>query len=75
MSSFTFEQLIKIEHTTQRVIRTVMNLTDKETSEQLQKAMYILAEIRFASEFLQEPDGQYKKEATERLLTLFQEIS
>lgn len=75
--NFNHEQLIKIEWETGRVVRAVGQFADRPTREVLDKALYILNEVRHAAQFMCDPatTAEEKAEVMNRLADLFKEES
>ena len=56
MLTFSFDELLQIERTLERVYNAVSSLADKETAQQLSLAKYIVAEVRHCSNTLDVSD-------------------
>jgi hypothetical protein len=70
--SFSHNDLTRIEWTTQRAVNAVRSFADDRTKLELDAAMYVLQEVRNAALYICEKDGEYRKEAIDRLLWLFE---
>lgn len=72
----THDDLIRIERTATRAINAIKPFADDLTKRDLQSALYLLAEIRFAGEWLcdgKTATDEERKAIAERLASLYQE--
>jgi hypothetical protein len=78
MTTFTFEQMIKLERTLDRMASASIALSDsREQVQNIQAIQFILAEVRLCSEILSLPDSitrehSLKARAVDRLVGILE---
>ncbi len=68
----THDDFVKAERTARKAFGTAKQFANPEISAELALAEHILAEVRFAAQFLCDPDSPHHQDATKRLVELFQ---
>jgi hypothetical protein len=79
MTTFTFERIIKLERTLDRMANAAVTLSDsREQVQSIRDIQYLMAEVRMCSEVLSMPDSQtrehsLKSKAVDRLIGVFEQ--
>jgi hypothetical protein len=75
MLKFSFDELVQIEKTLDKVFYSVSPLVDKTTSQDISLALYIIREVRHCAQTLEMPDEltrpeSLKSKAVDRLVDM-----
>lgn len=75
--NFNYSELVQLEWETGRVLRAVSQFADTPTKEVIDKAMFIVAEVRNAGHFLCDPNTcqEVRQQVVDRLCELFRSES
>ena len=80
MLTFSYDELVKIEYTLDKVFNSVSPLVDKKISQDMSLALYIIREVRHCAHTLEMPDevtrpDSLKSKAVDRLVSMMKQPS